>query len=452
VQSSAAWRPRQPGAGIIAVGVIGLALVGAGLAVVPSGFQTYILFLLLTGLAAVWFIPRMAKREPTLSVQFLTWALAGKLTASLVRYVVFGVVYLDVGDAAQYHSVGAQYMEMVRALDFSFISPPFVGTTFIETVTAVLYAITGPTLPGAFLVFSLAAFAGAWFFYRAHRVAFPDGDWRLFRLFIFFFPTMLFWPSSLGKDALIVFGLGLSAYGLARVLDRVSIPALIQLGFGLAVTFAVRPGIAALFLFGATMGFLLHPGRIESPLTRPLTFAILGPVMLVGMFYTVQLAGELEGYEVGALGAQQYYTETSTNLETGGSAFQNTVAVTTPLGAGQALVNVLFRPLPTEASSPQEAAAALETLALGLILLWRLPASLRGLKRWRGGMIIAVIVTTLGLVLALGAFSNAGALARQRAQLLPFAFIILTAAPPKRRAALVEPQPGPPTPVPAASG
>lgn len=430
-------------------------LLGAGLAVLTAPFQVYLVLLLFVAVAAVWFIPRMAAKEPTLSVRFLTWALVAKLFGSLTRYLVFEVLYRELGDASLYHAAGTQYHEMVRALDFSFVDPPYVGTVFLEYAAGFLYAFTGPTLPGAFLVFALLAFAGSWFFYRAHRVAFPDGNHRLFGLFIFFFPTMVFWPSSLGKDALIVFGLGLATYGLARLLGRVSISSLFQLGAGLAVAFAVRPGIAAVFIFGACMAFVLHPGRIESPLTRPVALVVLGPAMLVGTVLVVNLAASLEGFDPSAGGAQEYYAETSENLESGGSGFENTAAPTTPGGALQAAATVLFRPLPTEATSPQEALAAIETLALVSLLLWRLPASARALRRWRGGMIVAVVLTTMGLVLALGAFSNAGALARQRAQLLPFVFLIFTAAPARGRPAAVRHQADQPASrafVPAASG
>jgi hypothetical protein len=444
---------RRLGFGTITLGLVGLVLLGAALAYLPSELRTYLLLLVLTALAALWFIPWMARTEPTLTVRLLGWALTAKLAGSLARYLVFEVIYRAGGDAANYHAAGAAYAPLVRAFDFSFVDPPYVGTVFIENAAGVLYAFTGPTLPGAFLVFSVLAFLGAWFFYRAHRTAFPDGDHRLFALFIFFFPTMVFWPSSLGKDALIVFGLGLATYGTARLVRRISGTALLQIALGAGVTFAVRPGVAAVFLFGATVAFVLHPGRLVSPLTRPIAWILLGPALIGGLWFTVRLASQFEGFEASATGAQAYYTETSENLASGGSAFQTTASPTSPAGAAQAAVTVLFRPFPWEAGSPQEALAALESLGLGILILWRIPASLRALRGWRRGMIIGVVATALGITLALGAFSNAGALARQRAQLLPFAFMIFTAAAPKRRSRTVQEdvQPVPLTPVPAPS-
>lgn len=426
-----------PQSRLTALVLLGAFVLGAGLAVLTPPFQIYLVLLLFTAVAAAWFIPRMSAKEPTLSVRFLTWALVAKLVGSLVRYLVFEVIYRELGDASLYHDSGILYYEMVRGLDFSFMDPPYVGTTFIGYAAGFLYAFTGPTLPGAFLVFAMLAWTGAWFFYRAHRVAFPDGNHRLFALFIFFFPTMVFWPSSLGKDALIVFGLGVATYGLARLVRRVSAPALLHLLAGVAVAFAVRPGIAAVFIFGSCMAFLLHPGRIDSPLTRPVALVVLGPAMLVGTLFVVNVAAVLEGFDPTASGAQEYYVDTAENLETGGSGFENTAAPpTSATGAIQAVATVFLRPLPTEVGSAQEALAALETLTLVGILLWRLPASLRALKRWRGGMIVGMVITTLGLVLALGAFSNAGALARQRAQLLPFVFLVFTAAPKRQRGAV----------------
>jgi hypothetical protein len=408
------------GAAVLFVGV------GMGVALLPAEATSYFFMLTLTGVAAAWFLPRMVRKHPEVPLQLLAWALVAKLAGSLARYVVLEVVYREVGDAYNYHAAGVQYFEAVRAFDFSFIQPPLVGTQFMENLTPFLYALTGPSMLGGFVAFSLAAFAGTWFFYRAHRVAFPDGDAKLFFLLLFFFPTILFWPSSLGKDALIILGTGMGTYGLARLMHGMPGRGLPLLLLGSGITFLVRPAVGAVFLFGVAVGFLFHPGRARSPFTRPLALIVLGPVLVVGMVFTVALASRLEGYELSTGGATTYYGETAKNVATGGSAYEAAIP-TSPGAALQAAVTVLFRPFIGEGDSLLTYAAGLESLALLLLFVGRIPASLRALKRWRGGMIVTALIVMAGLVAALGAFSNFGLLVRQRAQMLTFLFMILTA-------------------------
>ena len=432
MQDSVLARRPLVGAGLLVVAAVGLLLVGSVVAFLPADAVTYLVLLLLTGVGAVWFIPRMVRREPTVSIQLLTTALVVKLAGSLARFLILEVVYKEHGDAYGYHTSGLQYFEQVRSLDFSWLHPPFVGTDFMHDITPMLYAVIGPSMLGGFLVFSILAFAGTWCFYRAHRLAFPDGDSRLYFLLLFFFPTMVFWPSSLGKDALVLFGTGLGTYGLARLMRGVPLRGLLMLAAGVATTFAVRPAVGAIFAFGVAAGFMIHPRPGASPFTRPITLLLLGPILVLGLLFTVRLASEFEGYEVTAEAATAYYAETSQNVATGGSSYEPSLP-TSPASALQAAVTVLFRPFIYEGNSPLALAAGLEGLALLVLAVWRFRAVLRALKAWRGGMIVTAVLTSAGLIAALAAFSNFGLLVRQRAQVLTFLFMIIAAAPRRRQ-------------------
>ena len=44
---------------------------------------------------------------------------------------------------------------------------------------------------------------------------YPNGERKFFFL-ILFAPSMVYWPSSIGKEAVVIFGVGLTTYGLAR--------------------------------------------------------------------------------------------------------------------------------------------------------------------------------------------------------------------------------------------
>ena len=96
--------------------------------------------------------------------------------------------------------------------------PELVGTEFIRLVTGVVYIATGPTKFGGFVVFGWLGFWGLYCFYRAFRIAFPAGDHRRYAILLFFLPSLLYWPSSIGKESWMLFTLGIVAYGAALVL------------------------------------------------------------------------------------------------------------------------------------------------------------------------------------------------------------------------------------------
>src|SRR5207247_10792824 len=112
-----------------------------------------------------------------------------------------------------------QLARLFRSLQF----PPFPqpGTEFMNWLTGLIFAVTTPTLLGGFVICASLGFVGSWYFYKAFRVGFPNGDHRTFAYLIFLLPTMWYWPSSLGKDGIIVLFMGISTYGLALILRSV---------------------------------------------------------------------------------------------------------------------------------------------------------------------------------------------------------------------------------------
>lgn len=397
---------------------------GLGFALLTYEHQMGIVVFVGIVIAAMWFIPRAVAKEPTVTVTMLAVALGAKVIGSLGRYSMYGFLY-DKGDAFGFHRYGVAQYEMVRSFDFSFVDKPYFGTAFMQDFTGILYGIIGPSFLGAFLVCGALSFVGTWGFYRAHRIAFPNGDSRLYFLFLFFVPTMFFWPSSLGKDAIVVFGLGVGTYGVARLLQGFSGAAAMQLLLGLVVVFLVRPPVAVMLLAAGGFGFLIHPGRMSQPLARPTSWILIAPVLAAGLFFAGQWAASFENLE-SVDAAVEEYGATQHRLESGGSEFEAAVPAS-PAAAGIAVVTVLFRPFPWEVDVGPAVLAGLEGLGLLAIVIWRFMPGLRALRQWRGGMIVVAVLMALFLIVPLTAFSNFGLLARQRAQLLPYVLIVLTA-------------------------
>ncbi len=148
-------------------------------------------------------------------------ALVVKLAASFARYYVAFSLYGS-GDAKLYDQSGTEIAESFHRGELSLTDLLALrqGTGFIDDLTGLLYALTGPSRLGGFLVYSFIGFWGLFLFHRAARIGLPEGSQRRYALLVFFLPSLVFWPSSIGKEAVMMLSLGLCAYGAARILER----------------------------------------------------------------------------------------------------------------------------------------------------------------------------------------------------------------------------------------
>lgn len=378
-------------------------------------------------LALTWPVARhiaATDRDPRIATLIMV-ALALKLLAAVARYYMTFEVYGS-GDAMIYIREGAIYAEQVRQGDLSYqiTTGGGVGTHFIRRITGYVFALTGATAVGGFFVFSWFGFLGMCFFYSAMRIGVPQGDHRRYALLLFLLPTLLYWPSSIGKEAWMLLTIGLGAYGAARILTRLPGGYLLY-SIGLLGSAAVRPHITVLLAVGLAASFLLR--RSPGGSTLAIAAKIVGGGLVIGAtVFAIQATEERFELEEGGLtGAEQVIDRTAEQTSQGGSEFE-TARPTSPLDIPRAVFTVLFRPLPHEAHNVQALMTSLEGLfLLGLfVLAWprlrRLPGELL-----RTPYLTFVCTYSLLFMLAFSSFGNFGILARQRVQLFPFVFVLL---------------------------
>jgi len=412
----------------VAGAVIVLAALAAVTVLVGIGSyneQIYAVVLALAIAAGFPLIRRAVRIEPGITKGLLWAALLLKIAGSALRYVVLQQVYHGVGDATGYHAAGVHTYHLVRHFDFHFIQPPYVDTNSIRYLTGFVYAVIGPSMLAGFLLFSLACLLGQWWFYRAFTTAFPDGNRKLYGYLIFLLPSLLFWPSSIGKDAMMVFGLGLAMYGLARALQQLSVRSVLAFALGLTVVTFVRPPIGAIVVAGAGIAFVLRPSRMKGGVGRALAWTLGMPVVVLLATFMFLLAAHWLKVE-GAADPIQKYEFAREGLNKGGSAFQ-APSLSSPVGAVEAVATALFRPFPWEISNPLVAVAGMEGLVLMGIFVVKIRSVARTLISWRNGMAIAVTVITVLLTVVMIGFTNFGLLVRQRTSLLPFLLMLPTA-------------------------
>jgi hypothetical protein len=426
----------------IGTGLFGAAVTVLGLTLLISTQMSgllVILFLVPILLAASWpaFVRQARREHDHRLAQLLMLALILKLFGSLLRYWVAIYVYHGLADAVGYHADGTTLAMDFRAGNFDTGLATLSSTDFIRFFTGVIYTITGPSIYAGFLLYSWLAFWGMFYLYRAFTIAVPDGNRRSYARLLFFMPSMLYWPSSIGKEAWMLFSLGIAAYGVARLLSGRTWRGLALAAIGLYLATLVRPHVGGMAVLGMVVAYLIgRAPRRRGPLGSIAKLFALAALMTVA----VLLFGRIQSYLVEkgidpAEGVNSVLAESARRTNAGGSSFQASSSSPSVASLPYATVTILFRPFPFEAHNAQAAVTALEsTMLLCLTIarrrsIWR---AVRGLRR--RPYVAFILVYAAGFVVAFASIANFGILARERVQLLPF-FLVLLAAPRSRRAA-----------------
>jgi hypothetical protein len=351
------------------------------------------------------------------------------LVAPLLRYWMAFGLYGGSSDAALYHRSGALLSPLFRQgiyQDLGEVS----GTRFIEILTGQVYAVTGPTRLGGFMVFSWLSFLGLYLFYRAFRTACPDGDGRRYALLVFFFPTLLFWPASIGKEGVMVLALGAAAFGAAQLFAG-RLRGLVWLALGLWGAAVVRPHMALIvgagLVVAAPLAAVMRGGaHAEGRHRGRLGGAVLVLALLLAGPTLIGVAQNFFGLaSVNTQTAQELLDETTRRSGKSGSTFA-TVSPNNPVGYVYSAATVLFRPFPFEVRNAQALLTSLEGLSLLALAVLSLPRLARfPIELFRRPYLTFALVYTFAFIYAFSSLGNFGILARQRSQLLPLLFVVL---------------------------
>jgi hypothetical protein len=357
--------------------------------------------------------------------------LAGLLAvALLLRFIAAYYRYDTAVDARTYNVWGTRLAESFRQLNFTpDTGAPVPGTGAMRYIAGLVHALCNSDEMAAFLIFGWIAFLGCYFLYRAFVTAVPDADRYRYAVLLFFWPSIVFWPSSIGKESVMLFSLGLAALGAARFFTRR--PGGITMAFGgILITFLVRPHVALIML--AALGFALVIGRGQTHSTRSLTpgsvvKALAIVLLLLGASYMAGRTARFLGVKsLQPSSTEEAFLEVQTNTGKGGSEFSPANAAN-PVGYPQAAVTILFRPFLFEAHTGEQIATALEALGLAILVLVSLRRLLSVPARLRAQPYVAL---ALGFVLVFffvfAVISNFGILARERTMMLPFVLALLS--------------------------
>jgi hypothetical protein len=388
--------------------------------------------------ASIPMMSRQARRENDGRVFWLFFlGLIAKFVFTLIRYYISFDLY-NKADARGFYRAGAAISRRFLSGNFSpQLKGPLTDTNFIKFFTGIVFTITRPTLLGGFFIFTWLAFLGAYCFYRAYVIAVPEGRQRTYAALLLFLPSILYWPASIGKDAWLMFALGVATLGAAKIIAERLRSGLLLCALGLAGAAVVRPHVALGIAVGLAGAYVVRRQSRE----RARELAAFAKILsLVIPFAGVAILTILTFRYIGHRGLSTQsgigtiLQQTQSASAGGGSSFSASLP-TTPLGAVKAAFTVLFRPLVIEATNIQTLASAVEGSFLILLVLIRIRwvlAALRSIRRQP--FVMVAIGYLLVSIAALSTISNFGILTRQRTLLFPLFFVLLTIPPPPRGA------------------
>ncbi len=369
--------------------------------------------------------------------------LLAKLIGALARYWVANDAYSGAADSNNYHAIGKVYARGFwdGIVTFVGLFPHTRGTAFIGELTGFLYAFTGSSKLAGNLWFSLLGFMGVAFCVKAAVIAVPGLLQRRYALLCFLIPSLVFWPSSIGKEAWMSLTLGATSMGVARFLTgNRAVGTWLWMCLGLLGASMVRPHFAGIWMAAFAMaigGSLLtghRAGQASGKRHNPLVLVGLVLVAVAGVTAmakatTKYLLAANEGATVDDL-----VQLTTRRTEVGASRFVP-MSITSPTDYPWAIFRTLTRPFIWEVSKVATVLAGVEaTLVLVLLVVnvRRLLALPRLMNRYPF-VTYCVFVCCLA-ALAMTTFGNLAILVRQRSLVMP-ALLLLVCLPTRREGA-----------------
>lgn len=360
------------------------------------------------------------------------------LTGLALKFVGMGLrifmlygVYGGSGDARRYVTHGAEFMHHFRAGEFvtTVGMAGSEGTENIALLVGALFTITGESFLAGAVTWTLIAYWGQYLFTRALRRAVPGADHRRYTMLVLFFPTLWYWPSIVGKEALMIGGLGLAAYGASSLVGaRAELRGLVPFITGTIVLGLIRPHMALITVVAlATAAAVGSATRLRSLQDiRTSAVRILALILLViAASYAATQVTTLVGGSDPNRSLTDVLETTADRTSTGGSEFR-AHPLRRPSDLPAATVNVLLRPFPWEANHLQTLLAALEGVALTALVVTSRRRLLQLVKQLpRQPYLVYTAAYTFVFIGAFSYISNFGILARQRSQLLPLFFTLL---------------------------
>lgn len=286
------------------------------------------------------------------------------------------------------------------------------STTFIEFLAWPFSHFFGLSYLSIMMLFSYISFTGIVLFYvtAKENVDVP----RIFKTYtavelIFLLPNLHYWTSSLGKGAVITFGMGLFAFGLSRFNRRY-----IPLVLGAFIVYMVRPHILFTIIVSIMVGTLLV-GKTIKPYIKWLIFALS-----CGVFFLISKeVAEFTSVEDFNVLNSEFIANRATELSKSGSGvnIQN-------YGFFMKMFTFWFRPLFFDGAGLMGIIVSFENMIYLFMFYIILRYGFTNWKHWNGYFKISIFIFLFASIALSQVTGNLGIAIRQKAQIMPFFFFI----------------------------
>lgn len=310
------------------------------------------------------------------------------------------------GDAWGYWLAGQQ-VNWEKAIALLFEAK---GTYFMHGFNYFFSGFLGMGFFANTVAYAFLGFWGLLYFYRIAIEQIPANsrflNIKLFP-FLFFIPMLHFWSSGIGKDTLLLWAIGMFAYGLLNIPKR-----FILIAFGFLFAYLVRPHVAILLVAAFGAAYLLD-SRTAIWKRWSLGFVLLAGVVV--MLPTVMEYVQIE--EVSVESVAEYSDNKASVLSrshTGSSV--DISSYPPPLK----WFTFLFRPLFFDINGVPALVASFENLFL-LLIFFKVLGN-RPITAFRKAPFVIKGLTLfliLGTILMSGALGNLGVMIRMRNMFLP---------------------------------
>mgnify|MGYP001370261841 CR=1 FL=1 len=420
---------------VVVAGGLGY-MVATGWLMTATSYDIWGLFVAAPAMAwiAIRAVQRVLDRDLAVLQRAALTGLVAKAAGTAARYWVANDAYGGAADASQYHETGKELAGQLYDGTRSIVEtiPHTQGTRFIGELTGLLYSLVGSSRLAAFFWFGLLGYLGVLLMVKAAVLAVPGLAAERYAWLCFLMPSLVFWPSSIGKEAWLSLTLGAVSLGVARVFGRRARVGIAWIAAGSVGSAMVRPhmallGIAGLALAAVVAAFSNRVGdniRRRRPVVIAITLISLAGLTLIGKL-TLQFLNPDDDGSASLSNQVTNILDSATERTTAAGSSFEPIKISGPADYPEAIVRTLTRPLLYEASNIATLLPALEmTFYVGLCAVsWRRIARLPKVLL-RSPYMVYALTTLLLFGLGWSSFGNLAILVRQRSLVMPFLLLL----------------------------
>ena len=286
-----------------------------------------------------------------------------------------------------------------------------VGTSFVHVLTSLFSEGLGFSYIGTFLVFNFIGYVGLLAFYGSLRQVVKEKSIGLkwLAMGLVMLPSVSFWSSAIGKDAISFMSIGLSLWASLNLHRRRKL-----MIFAVTAMFMVRPHIAGLLVaaLGAAVFF--------DEKTTVWGKVILGAIATSGAAFIIPFAIQYTGLVDLSNVIDFIDQRQNANMEGGSSLDISSMSL--PMQ----LFTYSFRPLPWEAHNVMALFSSVENLLLLLLASLGIFGSLRwGVDKSHANVLFLVLYLLMAWGILAVTTANLGIAARQKWMFMPYLIFLV---------------------------